>query len=63
MTVTTNVFRRLRDRTGLSQSEFALKMGIELKTWQNWEQGVNQPHRLAFDTVIAKAKKIRCKKR
>ena len=35
--------RAVRDRTGLSQAEFALRFGFELDTIQNWEQGRNMP--------------------
>jgi DNA-binding XRE family transcriptional regulator len=35
--------RAIRERMGLSQSEFALRFGFELDTIQNWEQGRNSP--------------------
>ena len=31
--------KQIRDRYGLSQSEFAAMLGISIKTLQNWEQG------------------------
>ena len=35
--------RQVRDRTKLSQSEFALLMGVSVKTLQNWEQDRRRP--------------------
>jgi len=33
----------IREQTGLSQSQFALLLGVSLKTLQNWEQGRRHP--------------------
>ena len=35
--------RRIRNGLGLSQSEFALLIGVSTSTLQNWEQGRRQP--------------------
>jgi putative transcriptional regulator len=35
--------RSLQERTQLSQSEFALLMGVSVKTLQNWEQERRRP--------------------
>ena len=35
--------KSVRERFGLSQSEFAARYPFELDTIQNWEQGRNQP--------------------
>lgn len=35
--------RAIRERTSLSQSEFASLMGVSVKTLQNWEQGRRRP--------------------
>jgi DNA-binding transcriptional regulator YiaG len=35
--------KKVRERFGLSQSEFAARYPFELDTIQNWEQGRNQP--------------------
>jgi DNA-binding XRE family transcriptional regulator len=35
--------RKIREAFGLSQSEFAIRFGLELDTVRNWEQGRNQP--------------------
>ncbi len=36
--------KSIREQIGLSQSKFALTMGVNLRTLQNWEQGRRQPH-------------------
>jgi putative transcriptional regulator len=35
--------KAIREKTGLSQSQFALLLGVSLKTLQNWEQGRRHP--------------------
>ncbi len=35
--------RKIRSRLGLSQSEFALLIGVSVATLQNWEQGRRCP--------------------
>ena len=35
--------KRIRDSTSLSQSQFAKRYGIPLKTLKNWEQGRRDP--------------------
>jgi putative transcriptional regulator len=35
--------RAIRERTSLSQSEFALLIGVSVKTLQNWEQDRRRP--------------------
>ena len=35
--------REIRERIGLSQSRFAMLLGISLSTLQNWEQGRRTP--------------------
>lgn len=35
--------RQIRSRLGLSQSEFALLIGVSVATLQNWEQGRRHP--------------------
>ena len=35
--------KAIRKKTGLSQSQFALLIGVKLKTLQNWEQGRRCP--------------------
>jgi hypothetical protein len=35
--------KRIRERLGLSQTEFSIRFGLELDTVQNWEQGRTHP--------------------
>jgi putative transcriptional regulator len=35
--------RAIREKTSLSQSEFALLIGVSVKTLQNWEQDRRRP--------------------
>lgn len=35
--------KELRKKTGLSQSKFAAKFGIPVRTLQQWEQGISAP--------------------
>lgn len=35
--------KELRKNTGLSQSKFAAKFGIPVRTLQQWEQGISAP--------------------
>jgi putative transcriptional regulator len=35
--------KAIRDKLGVSQSEFALMIGVSISTLQNWEQGRRQP--------------------
>lgn len=46
--------RRLRAKTGLSQSEFAARFAIDVRTLQDWEQGRRRPDATvrAYLTVI-----------
>ena len=37
----------IRQRTGLTQAEIAERLGLPLKTWQNWEHG-----RTALDPAV-----------
>ncbi len=34
--------KKIREKFGVSQSDFAMRFGLELDTLQNWEQGRNQ---------------------
>ena len=38
-----NTIRALRDTTGMSQSKFALYLGIPVANIQHWEQGITTP--------------------
>jgi len=36
--------KQIREHYELSQSEFAVLLGVSIKTLQNWEQGRRTPH-------------------
>ena len=41
-----NIAERIKDlrkKTGLSQSKFSAKLGIPVRTLQQWEQGISAP--------------------
>lgn len=40
--------RSIRNELGLSQTDFALRFGLEIDTVKNWEQGRNKPDRAAL---------------
>src|SRR5450432_777786 len=42
-TINVNRVRAIRERTSLSQSEFAQLIGVSVKTLQNWEQDRRKP--------------------
>lgn len=44
--------RKIRDELGLSQSEFARKFRISLKTLRNWEQGISKPEGAALAYLL-----------
>ncbi len=49
--------RRLRERFGLTQEQFALRFGLELDAVRNWEHGRREPDTAArsYLTVIDRA--------
>jgi len=47
---------RARERSGLSQSQFAALLGVSIRTLQEWEQGRREPS-AAAQTLIRVAEK------
>jgi len=52
--------KAIRERTKLSQSEFALLMGVSVKTLQNWEQARREPRgpAAALLRIVEKAPEV-----
>jgi DNA-binding transcriptional regulator YiaG len=48
--------RKVREKLGLTQAQFALRYGLDLDTVQNWEQGRTKPDKAsaAYLRVIAR---------
>jgi len=42
-TLTDWYVKGLRERTGLTQSDFSQMIGVSIRTLQNWEQGRREP--------------------
>ncbi len=59
-TVRSPEVRAIRERTSLSQSEFAHLIGVSVKTLQNWEQDRRRPTgpAAALLRIIAQAPKL-----
>lgn len=49
----------IRERTGLSQTEFARLLGVSLRTLQEWEQGRRAPSGAARTLLFIAAKNPR----
>lgn len=47
---------RAREKSGLSQSQFAMLLGVSIRTLQEWEQGRREPS-AAAQTLIKVAEK------
>jgi len=52
MTLSKNL-RAWRGRQGLSQSQAAARLGINVRSIENWEQGANAPTGLAMTALLA----------
>ncbi len=46
----------IRDRTGLSQAQFAKLLGVSLRTLQDWEQGRRSPSGAARTLLLIASK-------
>lgn len=46
-----SLVRKIRDRTGLTQEQFAAKLGVTFATVNRWENGRSQPSPLAMQRL------------
>jgi putative transcriptional regulator len=49
----------VRDNTGLSRSQFALRPGVSVRTLQEWEEGRRAPSGAAWTLLLIAAKSPR----
>jgi putative transcriptional regulator len=49
----------IRERTGLSQAQFAVLLGVSVRTLQEWEQGRRAPSGAARTLLLVAAKNPR----
>ncbi len=40
-----------REKLGLTQMEFAVKLNVSIQTVQAWEQGIRNPRPMAIDYI------------
>lgn len=59
-----NKIKSIRAMLGLTQAEFAKKLGVSLPTMSNWERGIGVPSIIKWDIMISmlsnEDKKIIC---
>lgn len=48
----------LRQRSGLTREEFAVKLGVTLKTVADWETGKHSPSKLARNKIVDLQKEL-----
>lgn len=49
------LIKKLRDRLGLTQEQFAQKVGVTFSTINNWEKGTRTPHPFLFQRLLEMA--------
>lgn len=47
-----NLVRKLRYKLGLTQEQFAQKVGVTFSTINNWENGSRKPHPFLFNRLL-----------
>jgi len=47
-----NLVKDLRNKLGLTQEQFAQKVGVTFSTINNWEKGTRTPHPFLFQRLI-----------
>lgn len=53
--------KSIRQQLGLSQEEFAQKLGVSFTSVNRWENGQTKPSKLARRQIEALCKKLNCK--
>ncbi|MEA2066241.1 MAG: helix-turn-helix transcriptional regulator [Thermotogota bacterium] len=51
-----NLIKELRNKLGLTQEQFAQKVGVTFSTINNWEKGTRTPHPFLFQRLLEMAK-------
>jgi len=47
-----NLIKKLRNKLGLTQEQFAQKVGVTFPTINNWEKGNRTPHPFLFQKLL-----------
>lgn len=50
-----NLVKELRDKLGLTQEQFARKVGVTFSTINNWERGNRTPHPFLLQRLLEMA--------
>ena len=50
-----NLIKELRDKLGLTQEQFAQRIGVTFATINNWEKGNRTPHPFLFQRLLEMA--------
>lgn len=53
-----NLVKELRSKLGLTQEQFAQKVGVTFSTINNWENGNRTPHRFLFKRLLELADEV-----
>jgi DNA-binding transcriptional regulator YiaG len=51
-TVVSTLVKELRCKLGLTQEQFAQKVGVTFSTINNWENGSRKPHPFLFNRLL-----------
>ncbi|MBT9175451.1 MAG: hypothetical protein DDT22_01129 [candidate division WS2 bacterium] len=53
-----HLIKELRDKLGLTQEQFAQRIGVTFSTINNWEKGTRTPHPFLFQRLLEIAKDV-----
>ncbi len=54
-----NLIKKLRNKLGLTQEQFAAKIGVTFSTVNRWENGKGKPSPLAIRQIMELKKKLK----